>query len=217
MSQNGTIRGSRLERKKEETKQKIIAVAMKLFMEQDLDSVTMEQIAEEVDIAKGTLYNYFPVKEAILDEYIKRAFKERNPGRLQRLRSEPDTRSRMILLLNELMEGVQARPEIFERYHVYRVKKMISLQQDASVESGLSTPETEIIRLGQASGEIRTDIPLDLLIDLFDFAFIEVAMQFYKEPEKFDASLAIDRCVDLFLNGAKQVKVTEDRELKKGK
>ena len=30
---------------------------------------TMDQIAEEVDISKGTLYNYFPFKESIISEY----------------------------------------------------------------------------------------------------------------------------------------------------
>jgi AcrR family transcriptional regulator len=212
MSQKEAPGGSRLERKKEETKQKIITVAMKLFREQGLDAITMEQIAEEADIAKGTLYNYFPVKEAILDEYVKRAFKERNPARIERLRKLPDTWSRMILLLGELMEGVQAYPEIFERYHVYRVKNMLSLQQDGSVESGLSQPESEIIRLGQESGEIRTDIPLEILIDLFDFTFIEVAMQFYQAPNRFEGRQAIERSVDLFLNGARQAPGPGERE-----
>ena len=65
---------SRIERKKEETRLKIIAVAMSLFKAHGFDVTTMERIAAEVDIAKGTLYNYFPVKEAIVSEYIRRTF-----------------------------------------------------------------------------------------------------------------------------------------------
>lgn len=38
----------------------ILSVAMRLFKEQGVNATSMEQIAQEVDIAEGTLYNYFP-------------------------------------------------------------------------------------------------------------------------------------------------------------
>ena len=59
----------RRERKKQETKKNIIKIAMYLFRKQGFDETTMEQIAKEVDTVKGTLYNYFPVKESIICEY----------------------------------------------------------------------------------------------------------------------------------------------------
>ena len=193
----------RAERKKEETRQKIISVAMKLFMEQGIAGTTMEQIAEEVDIAKGTLYHYFPVREAILDEYIKRVFVERNPERIQRLRKLPDTRSRLRLILAELIEGVQAQKEIFESYFIYRIQNMIALHPNESAQSGLYLLEAEIIELGQHSDEIRSDLPLEILTGLFEFVFIKVAQQFYQEPEKFKTSPVIEQCVDLFMNGVR--------------
>ncbi|MDD2497719.1 MAG: TetR/AcrR family transcriptional regulator, partial [Desulfitobacteriaceae bacterium] len=63
---------SRRERKKNETKQSILNSAIKYFQTQGYDSTTMEQIAEEVDISKVTLYNYFPSKEAIVSEFFQR-------------------------------------------------------------------------------------------------------------------------------------------------
>ena len=61
----------RMERKKRKTRQKIVIVAMDLIQRQGFDSTTMEQIAVEADIARKTLYNHFPVKEAIVDEYVR--------------------------------------------------------------------------------------------------------------------------------------------------
>ncbi len=194
---------SRMERKKEETKQKIIAVAMPLFMKDGIDTVTMEQIAEEADVAKGTLYNYFPVKEAIIDEYIRRSFMERNAERVDRLRKLSDTRSRVTQILNELMQGVQAQKGIFEKYFIYRIQNMISLQQDESAQSGLYLLEAEIIALGQEEAEIRTDLSLDILTGLFEFVFVKVAQQFYKDPNKFKSRKVIEQCVDLFMNGVR--------------
>ena len=43
---------SRIDRKKENTKKKIITVAVDLFNQFGLETVTMERIAEAVDIAK---------------------------------------------------------------------------------------------------------------------------------------------------------------------
>lgn len=192
----------RVERKKEETKGKIIAVALRLFRENGIDATTMEQIAAEADIAKGTLYNYFPVKEAIIAAFITRLSLERNSERAARLRSLPDTRTRMVLMLSELIEAIRAQKEIFEKYWIYRVQHMIALERDEQTESGLLLLETAIIELGQQAGELRSDLPLVLLKALFEFVFIEVAQQFYLDPQGFDAAKTIEQCVDLFLDGA---------------
>src|SRR5512147_893772 len=121
---------SRLERRKEETKKKILTTAMQLFRDQGFDSVSMETIAEEVDIAKGTLYNYFPVKEAILDEYIRRGFKDQNLVRVAKIQKLPDTASRMEAMFTELLTGIQSQKVIFEKYTAYRMKQWISFHQE---------------------------------------------------------------------------------------
>lgn len=203
MSLVDTAGGSRVERKKEETKKKIINVAMDLFKQYGFNATTMEQIAKVADIAKGTLYNYFPVKEAIIDEYIKRLSTKKNSERVSRLAQLPDTRSRMILSFGELIQGVQVQKEIFEKYLVYQMKNTISLQKEERAKSGIELLADEIIKLGQASAEIRQDLPMDVIVDLFVFAFIEVAKKFYMEAERFNAQEAIEQCVDIFINGVK--------------
>lgn len=204
MSSQVTVNRNRSERKKEETKQRIIVVAMKLFKSQGVDMTTMEQIAREVDVAKGTLYNYFPVKEAIIDEAIKRSFREQHTEKILALQKLPDTRSRMISTFGKLMEGVQAQKDIFEKYIYYRMRMMLSFQQEESEKSGFYLLAAEMIELGQKNGEIRIDLPFYTLLDQFEFAFMGVVKQFYLEPEKFSVSEAIERCVDLCLYGVRQ-------------
>jgi AcrR family transcriptional regulator len=205
MSDRAPVIESRIERKKEETKQKIITAAITLFKQQGIEATTMEQIAAEADIAKGTLYNYFPVKEAILSEFIKRSFQQKNAERIQRLRALPDTRARLTAVLAELITGVQAQKEIFERFFTYQLQHILSLQKTERERSGIEELGKEIILLGQKSGEIRKDIPPGILDDLFDFVFIEVAKQFFMAPETFNPSQVIELCIDLFLNGVKEV------------
>jgi len=198
--------GNRTERKKEETRQKVISVALQLFRQNGLDATTMEQIAEAADIAKGTLYNYFPAKEAIIHQYIDRVSREKNAVRIERLHELPDTRTRMVDSLSELMAAVQAQKDFFEKYLVYQVQNIITLRRDATPPSGFSLLAAEIIRLGQEKGEIRRDMPLHILVALVEFVFIEVTQQFYSEPESFNPGEVIEQCVDLFLNGVKPSK-----------
>lgn len=197
---------SRTERRKEKTRRKIIETALRLVRQYGFETATMEQIAEEVDIAKGTLYNYFPSKEAIISAYIAQTFGERHPDRISQLRQLPDTRSRLTVILTDLMEGVQAQHDVFEWYLAYRVRHVVSLRPDTSeaVKSGFGALAIEIIQLGQQAAEIRDDLPLDMLVDLFEFVFVEIAKQFYMEPETFAVHRAIEQGVSLFLNGTQK-------------
>src|SRR5690242_3855718 len=56
----------RRERKKEETKRKIFEAATKLFAAKGFDATTVDDIAAAADVSKGTFFNYFPKKEAII-------------------------------------------------------------------------------------------------------------------------------------------------------
>ncbi|GHF36439.1 TetR family transcriptional regulator [Streptomyces morookaense] len=53
------------ERKKEQTRQRIAAVAWRMFTERGFDAVTVNEIAEAAEVAKATLFAYFPTKESL--------------------------------------------------------------------------------------------------------------------------------------------------------
>jgi AcrR family transcriptional regulator len=195
-------RPGRVDRRRQKTRQAVIAAAMRLFRRDGFDAVTMEQIAEAADIAKGTLYNHFPVKEAIVAAFLDQESLAKNAERVVRMRALRDTRARLAASLAELIDAVRAQPVIFEKYFTYRTRQMISLRRDANQVSGLRMLEDEIIRLGQEHGELRRDLPLELLEALFEFAFIIVAQRYYEAPKAFDAARTIRQCVELFMNGA---------------
>jgi AcrR family transcriptional regulator len=54
------------ERKKEQTRQRIAAVALRLFAERGFGAVTVNEIAEAAEVAKATLFSYFPTKESLV-------------------------------------------------------------------------------------------------------------------------------------------------------
>lgn len=54
------------DRKKEMTRQAISNVATRLFIERGFDAVSVADIAQEADVARKTVFNYFPRKEDLV-------------------------------------------------------------------------------------------------------------------------------------------------------
>ncbi|GAA0964108.1 TetR family transcriptional regulator [Actinocorallia libanotica] len=82
------------ERKKEQTRRRITAEALRLFAERGFDGVSVNEIAEAAEVAKATFFAYFPGKEALVlqgvgEEDLAGIVARRPPGRppLQALRA----------------------------------------------------------------------------------------------------------------------------------
>lgn len=82
---------ARIVKKADERRAEIIAAAAELFQTQEYDKVTMQELMDRLNIAKGTIYHYFASKEdlleavveAIIDEELKKkqAFMNSQKGR----------------------------------------------------------------------------------------------------------------------------------------
>jgi AcrR family transcriptional regulator len=57
---------NRRERRRQETRDRILRAALDLFSERGVMATTVEDITNAADVGKGTFFNYFPTKEDIL-------------------------------------------------------------------------------------------------------------------------------------------------------
>lgn len=197
---------NRYEKRKEETREKIVDVAMNLFNKQGFDATTLEQIAREADIARKTLYNHFREKEAIVHEYIRRTIREQTPEMIELLKQLPDTRSRLIAALHKSLEWmhIELDKNIYESYFTYRMQKVVQAlrELDQSLNSGLNTFLIQIIELGKETGEIRQDVPSISLAGHLENMYSTTAITWLTHPEFLSIDDGIDMIVDLFLKGA---------------
>lgn len=195
---------NRRERRKEETRRKIIEVAMGLFSRQGFDATSMEQIAAETDIAKATLYSYFPVKEAIISSYMQRRVREFEPELHRLFRDLPDTRARLFALADLATESAKQHRDILLSYYFYRFKTLQEAIKDPNRRSGLEEILARIIRTGQESGEIRTDLASDVLARHLEFMQLLTIIGWLLDPANCPLPESLYQTHDLFLNGAGQ-------------
>jgi AcrR family transcriptional regulator len=191
---------NRRERKKLDTRQKIVKIAIYLFRKNGYETTTMEQIAAEVDIAKGTLYNYFPVKEAIVCEYWNNTagFK---PRALELINLLPDTKSRLLKTLNRTIDHFSSNKEMFRIYLQYRLKSLYNNIGNRA-KSGLEDVLSIIIKTGQSSGDIRKDVEAEVLIKHIEVMFLMVSLNWLEENGSASPETEMSRLVDIFLQGA---------------
>jgi len=158
--QNGDL--GRRERRKEETRKQIFKAAMKLFGKKGVFATTVEEITEAADVGKGTFFNYFPSKEAILSALAERQLGVINTA-VERAQTAESVRPVLKDMCREL-SSVPGRSQILLRSLLGMVlsnRFMFELFQ--SVLSKGRERVALIVERGQHLGEIRRDIPATII------------------------------------------------------
>lgn len=194
---------SRRERKKTAIQMQIMRRAIELFRKQGFDSTTMEQIASEADVAKRTLYSYFPVKEAIISFYWGSNVEE-NTERFPQLLSEyPDTRSRLKAVFSSAAEAFKSDPEFARIEFGFQFQLLGRDPLNQMYQSGFDEFLAAVIDAGQHTGDLRTDIPTQELASQLVWAFTSASLMWFSAPHSFSLECRLDMTVDCFLDGAK--------------
>jgi AcrR family transcriptional regulator len=196
---------NRRERKKCETRQQIIDSAMEMFRKKGFQATSMEQIANRVDISKVTIYNYFPVKEAIVSEFMQATTSKRKEEEILRLiESFPDTKSRLMDFYRRSFEEMKGNREIYKVYFGYRMKSLFESIRDPSTRSGFEGLLAMILSAGQEAGEIRQDMSAELLARHLEMMGAVVFMPWWIDPDTFTLEENLRPAIDLFLNGTQR-------------
>ncbi|MCB1767528.1 MAG: TetR/AcrR family transcriptional regulator [Candidatus Competibacteraceae bacterium] len=199
----GANRGRR-ERKRRQTADHLATTAFRLFETQGYEAVTMEQIAVEADVAKGTLYSYFPLKEALLAHQ----FHQELADHLVPLQTAMDAPSGFAARMTVLLDASADWSETRRAYLLYYLRFRLTHtecgekgEDDAPhLSSGLDRVFEALIRAGQSTGELRTHLPPDQLARMFQFLYLGALTRWLTRPNH-DLRQALNAALDLFLHG----------------
>lgn len=192
---------SRRERKKEETRKKLIEAAADLFRRQGFANTAVDQITEAADVGKGTFYNYFDTKEAVVTAYIDE-ISQANMQMLPMVLQLPDTGQRLKAVMKEMAEWGEANPEFVRIDVAYRTHRNLGHPEFLETD-GLWNMICQLFTVGQQAGEIRSDMEVIELATYFYGLLCGVLIAWFDWPEGFSLAERLERMVEIFINGAK--------------
>lgn len=195
----------RRERKRLQMVAHLVAVAARLFETQPYESVTMEQIALEADVAKRTLYNHFATKEALLAHWMEATLKRD----LERLEPELNRRrgfaQRVSVELDASAEWCQRYPAHLAAYLRHRFLSMGDAppqpRAPSSDRGDVAVLWHALIVDAQAQGELTDRYSPIQLTTWFHHLYLGTLMRWLMEPT-ISLREEFAHMVTLFLDGA---------------
>ena len=167
---------SRRERKKAEARRRIYQAAVQLFLEKGFESTTVDQIAGLADVAKGTVFNYFPHKTSFLaalaEDWTDRVTEALGP--VDRWRGT--TRRKLERLFHFFADLGAEHPTVAclalleSLRHVSSTQGAPSLVEEEGVRRFQELTRT-ILRAGQATAELRPDVNVEHAASLIESGF----------------------------------------------
>lgn len=169
----------------EETVQRILDVAFRLFMEKGYERTSIQDIISQLGgLSKGAIYHHFRSKEEILEAVTKRMTEESNLL-LAQIRDRNDLsgaeKLRMIFKMS-IQRPVQEDIFTFAPDFHNNPKLLSSMLQD-TIENVAPDYILPIIRQGGADGSIRTKYPQALA------ELIMLVANIWLNPMVFDSSV----------------------------
>lgn len=159
------------EREKEQRRQDIIDAAEKLFFDTDYDSVSMDDIAKEIGLGKGTIYLYFKSKESLFYAVALRGMRILNSVHLKSLNLDRSGIDKLHVLIQGYFDFTQRYPEYFHML-CYAASNPSSLDNEYAkdfTELALGNIQItgKILEEGMMEGTVRKDInPVEMAIFL---------------------------------------------------
>lgn len=201
----------RRERKLNRTRDMIAKTALALFDSRGFEQTTMEHIANEADVAKGTLYNHFPSKDAVL-AYSIRLQLATDLGHLEEdILSHPSFRARVTALLTVSAIWCESNRAYLPHYIRHVVQKITESGELSPVQhDDLLAIYATLIQAAQSAGEIRSDFTPDHLATVLHYHYFTCLLR-WLDNDRLSLRDELAAIVDLFINGAAGVASDSNR------
>ncbi|GAC1373377.1 MAG: TetR/AcrR family transcriptional regulator [Ktedonobacteraceae bacterium] len=155
------------ERNRLRVTQRILSAAFELFRATGYDQTTMDAIAEKAEVSRGTLFNYFPTKAALLMPFIKELyFQQVRPEVMPYLETQPTTQQALRFLFMSIYEHIFKFPAMTHALQAMQQEVLHPHPQamDFNQGTGFLDNIQSILQYGQQRGEVRTDLHLEKLV-----------------------------------------------------
>ncbi len=148
----------------------ILAAARRVFARRGYDAATLDEVAQEAGIAKGTLYLYFPSKEEIFWAAVRERMLELRQRAQSAMRQAEGIQARLRAAIAVRGELMRTDAEFMRIYltefghlcaHPTRYRKPFR-----ELYLAMARDLAEVLEAGMKSGELRPGPPLELALTL---------------------------------------------------
>lgn len=182
----------------------LIEAAHRVFGASGFERATMDAIAAEADVAKGTIYLYYPSKRAIYEAAVEAGLAELDRLTVERVKQAHGVRDAIAGFIGVRTRYFLERPDFFRMY-VHEINRQI-IGERSELRSCQAALERQTRVLQQAiaqavsRGEIRRIDPTAAAMAVFDMTRGLVARRLLS-PTRSDIAAENDLFTDLIWNG----------------
>lgn len=195
MNNPGT--STRWERHKERTRRHLLKAADRLFREKGFDTTTVEEVAHDAGVAKGTLFNYFETKETLLLSLLAMQVEDaltELPGEGQ------PAPARIRLTLRAAWDALSPYRHLTRHAIFHNVRPP---KRPPSRPQEMKYALIELLRQGQEEGTIRAEIDVEAAALFLSVYFLRLCFMDFSEEETSASSweARLERGLDILYHG----------------
>ena len=186
------------ERGKVERRERLYEAALALFRSQGYEGTTVADITRQAGLAKGTFFNYFPTKDAVL-----RYLGAREVGRLG-ASSLAGGGPSSLAKLKRLMSALGASLENDRDLVILIFRSGITVPELLAGDAGgfsVQPAASLLIRQAQRGGEINPEFDPDMLAAALDALYLQQLVRWCESEQSYPLSERLTGIVDLLMIG----------------
>jgi len=187
------------EQGKLERKERLYEAALNLFRGQGYEMTTVDQITRQAGLAKGTFFNYFPTKDAVL-----RYMGAREVGRLGAATLSLNGTASSIGKLKRLMSALAASLERDRDLVCLIFREGVTVSDLMAGDAGgfsLQPMAALLIRQAQRQNEINPNLDPDALAAALDALYLQQLIRWCESSKPYPLAERLTGVVDLLLSG----------------
>lgn len=192
-------------KQKLELQQHLYDTAIELFKEQGYDKTSVIQVCKKAGVAKGTFFNYFTSKEAVLSQYM-RLITAKALKNSQKSVSEDVQHNLLSAMLNLFKQARDNQSLFFVVCRVSPQSEELQIEE-TKLDDDIEGYFHQVLSQAVESNQLSKSLEVDVLTSLLVAALTATAHEWARKGDEFNPELQIERRVNFLLKSARLSKV----------
>lgn len=193
------------EKKKIETKNRIFEVSGKLFKAKGFDNTTIDEVTKEAGIAKGTFFNYFPTKEALIfyfaEQKAELVYDLTENRDMKHLPTKERIKKFLVVLAESYEKDKELTKLLFFEYRRYIENSRPMLDKDRSPHYRLIKVLLDLLQEGVEKREVKESIEIRMAAETLNAVYFHTLMMWLRSENDLSFSRDISAKIDLLFEG----------------